>query len=367
MMRISHAILHAFDFESGSYSFSQRELDVSERAIKSYVQRHMRKISSSVENKHGQFSEGSGFADALHGYVGGQIDFVEISQQVAQYLWEELRRCDDLEECDLLVCDFTDTKDMKVRAEEAGNGAVAEAMVEAANEGEDGFEDLSQEFFAAVLLPRRQAFVHELGSDAVGAPSNGILRHDSTLPNPTQKVDSYVVVDLSDFSIDFHDKVRTVGSQERMVIPDGLLQCSVQASSKEVVEAVEKIVADVAEEYGANVTEAVAQAKAVVRSSADREESFTPEEVGRQVFEDRPQMKERFEEVSRQQDLPEEVPVKRGVANRLAKNHKIKTDTGIEITCPSQYAADDNYIEFTTDADGYVSIVIKNVGKIENK
>ena len=86
MMRISHAILHAFDFESGSYSFSQRELDVSERAIKSYVQRHMRKISSSVENKHGQFSEGSGFADALHGYVGGQIEFVEISQQVAQYL-----------------------------------------------------------------------------------------------------------------------------------------------------------------------------------------------------------------------------------------------------------------------------------------
>jgi hypothetical protein len=366
MMRISHAILHAFDFESGSCYFSERELDVSDRPTKSYVQRHMRKVSSSVDSQHGSFSEDSGFADALRGYKAGEIDFVEISNQVAQYLWEELRRCDDLEECDLLVCDFTDTKDMKVRAEQAGSGAIASTMVEAATD-EDGFEDLSQEFFAAVLLPRRQTFVHEIGSDPAGTPANWILRHDSTLPNPTQKVDSYVVIDLADLSIDFHDKVRMVQAQERRIIPEGLLQCSVQASSKEVVEAVEKIVADVAQEYGANVTEAVAQAKAVVASSADREESFAPDEVGRQVFEDRPQLRERFEEAAREVDLPEEVPVKRGVANRLAKNHKIKTDTGIEITFPSSFAADPNYIEFTTDAEGYVSIMIKNVKKIDNK
>jgi nucleoid-associated protein YejK len=366
MMHISHAILHAFDFESGSTSFSQRELDLDTRATKSYVQRYMRKISSNAESRHGQFSDQSGFADALHGYVAGQVGFTEISQQVAQYLWEELRRCDDLEECDLLVCDFTDTQDMKAKAEQAGGGAVAQAMAEAAAEAPD-LEDLSRRYFAAVLLPRKQAFIHDLGADATGAPQNQILRQDSTLPSPTQKVDSYVLVDLGDFSIDFHDKVRTVGTQERQVIPEGLLQCSVQASSREVVEAVEKIVADVAEEAGVNVTEAVAHAKAVVQSSAEVDESFAPETVGKKVFEDEPELQERYEQVSREKELPEEVPVKRGVANRLAKNHKIKTDTGIEITFPSQYASDSNYIEFTTDAEGYVSILIKNVGKIENK
>ena len=94
MMHIAHAILHAFDFESGSTSFSQRELDLDARAVKSYVQRHMRKISSSAENRHGEFSAESGFADALRGYAQGQIGFTEISQQVAQYLWEGLRRCE---------------------------------------------------------------------------------------------------------------------------------------------------------------------------------------------------------------------------------------------------------------------------------
>ena len=350
MMHIAHAILHAFDFESGSTSFSQRELDLDARAVKSYVQRHMRKISSSAENRHGEFSAESGFADALRGYAQGQIGFTEISQQVAQYLWEGLRRCDDLEECDLLVCDFTDTQDMKVRAEAAGDGEVAQAFAEAVEQA-----------------PRKQAFIHDLGADATGAPQNQILRQDSTLPSPTQKVDSYVLVDLGDLSIDFHDKVRTVGTQERQIIPEGLLQCSVQASSREVVEAVEKIVADVAEEAGVNVTEAVAHAKAVVQSSAEVDEAFAPEEVGRRVFEDEPELQERYERVTREKELPEEVPVKRGVANRLAKNHKIKTDTGIEITFPSQYAADSNYIEFTTDSEGFVSILIKNVGKIENK
>ena len=365
MMHIAHAILHAFDFESGSTSFSQRELDLDARAVKSYVQRHMRKISSSAENRYGEFSAESGFADALRGYAQGQIGFTEISQQVAQYLWEGLRRCDDLEECDLLVCDFTDTQDMKVRAEAAGDGEVAQAFAEAVEQAD--VEDLSRRYFAAVLLPRKQAFIHDLGADATGAPQNQILRQDSTLPSPTQKVDSYVLVDLGDLSIDFHDKVRTVGTQERQIIPEGLLQCSVQASSREVVEAVEKIVADVAEEAGVNVTEAVAHAKAVVQSSAEVDEAFAPEEVGRRVFEDEPELQERYERVTREKELPEEVPVKRGVANRLAKNHKIKTDTGIEITFPSQYAADSNYIEFTTDSEGFVSILIKNVGKIENK
>ena len=44
-----------------------------------------------------------------------------------------------------------------------------------------------------------------------------------------------------------------------------------------------------------------------------------------------------------------------------------KFDTGIEISFPSEYAADANYIEFMADAQGRVSILIKNVGSIENR
>lgn len=360
MLRISHSILHAFDFQSGSSYLSQHELDLEERQVRSYVARRMRNISSSPESKHGEFSEQSAFADAVRQYAVGQLGFVEISQQVGEYLWEELRRCDDLEECDLLMADFTDTREMKVDSKEVQEDPDAAAA--AAFDGSS-----ADRYLAAVLLPRKQAFVHDLGSDAGGAPENEILRQDSTLPNPTQKVDSYVLVNLGTMEIDFLDKPRMVGTEERLVIPDGLLQCTAQASSREVVESVERIVEDVAEQYGVNPVEAVAQAKAYVASNADRDESFSPEDVGQTVFEDRPDLQERYQEATREESLPEEVPIRRGVANRMARNHKIKTDTGIEITFPSEYAADSNYIEFTADDQGNVSIIIKNVGKIENK
>ena len=365
MMRVSHAILHAFDFESGTSYPSDRELDLGSRPVKSYVQRHMRKIASSAESRHGTFAEDSSFGAALAEYFAGRVGFVELSQQLAQFMWEQLRMCDDLVECDLLVCDFTDTKDMRARAAVLADGVVAAAVSD--DPAAVGSEDLSQRLFGMAVLPRRQAFVHDLGNDVTGAAANDILSQDATLPNPSQKVDSYLLVDLATAAIDFRDKPRAIGGREVEIIPERLLQCSSQASSRELVEAVEDIVEGVAEEHGLNAACAVAHAKACVAATAERDESFSPEEVGRQVFEGQPEVQEHYERVAHERKLPEEVPVRRGVANRLAKSHKIKTDTGIEITFPSEYAADSNYIEFTADADGNVSILIKNVGRIENR
>jgi len=66
-------------------------------------------------------------------------------------------------------------------------------------------------------------------------------------------------------------------------------------------------------------------------------------------------------------ELPEEVPVKRGVANRIAKNHKIRTDTGIEISFPSNLTDRPGYLEFSHESDGRITISIKNVAHIENR
>jgi len=52
---------------------------------------------------------------------------------------------------------------------------------------------------------------------------------------------------------------------------------------------------------------------------------------------------------------------------RTTRNHKIKTDTGIEITFPVDYTHDQRYIDFINNPDGTISIEIKNVGKIINK
>ena len=343
MLKVDRAILHVFDFDSGSTYLSERPLDLTVRATRSFVQRHLRKISSNAESRHGSFAPDSGFAAELQRYLAGEREFVEFSTEIAQWFWEELRRAEDLEQCDLLVADFTDT--------------------DASDEEDVEFDGpAGRRFFSILLLPRRQAFVHEVAGDA-----NDIARVDATLPNPSQKVASYVLVDAESGAIDFHDKERAVGGERVSIIPDRFLQCTSEASSHEVIDEVNVIVSDVAEEFGLEPAVEVGRVKAAVARSADVEESFSPAEVGRTVFSERPEVVERFEERVREAKLPEEAPVRRGVANRLTRSHKIRTDTGVEITFPSELAERPGYLDFSTDAEGRITITVGNVAKIENR
>ena len=350
MLKVSQAILHVFDFESGAKHYSEAPLDLENRPTKSYVQRRLRKIVGNPESNHGEFAEDSGFAGELEHYLMGGAEFQGFSVQIAEWFWEELRRAEELEQVDLLVADFVDTDVAEV------NAGSTDAEVDAAFDGPAG-----KRFFAVVLLPRKQSFVHEIGA------SNEILRMDTTLPNPTAKIDTYVLVDCDSFAIDFHDKERAIGGETIQVLPDKFLQCSAAASTQQVFSEVSVIVRDVAEEYGLTPAVEVGRAKAAVAQQADRDEVVQPAEIGRVVFEDRPDVQQVFEERVREAKLPEEAPVRRGVANRLAKNHKIKTDTGIEITFPSDLADKPGYLDFATGADGTITISIGNVAHIENK
>ena len=75
MIRINHAILHVFDFETGSAYLSDEELPLNERQTKSYVQRHLRRITASAESRHAEFAEGSLFAEQLAAYLAGGLAF----------------------------------------------------------------------------------------------------------------------------------------------------------------------------------------------------------------------------------------------------------------------------------------------------
>ena len=100
------------------------------------------------------------------------------------------------------------------------------------------------------------------------------------------------------------DKERAIAGENRWLIPDGLLQCSMEASSKEVFDAVTRIVEEVAEEYGANAAVAVSKAKAYVAENADESDELAPWDLGEEVFEDEP-LQKRFEQALADEALPE--------------------------------------------------------------
>lgn len=351
MLRVSKAILHVFDFETGTKHFSDTALDLEDRQTRSYVQRRLRKITSNPESRHGEFAGKSNFAGGLQEYAHGDFGFVEFSAQIAQWFWENLRKVDETEQCDLLVADYLNT-----------DAAASADTADEASDGDDAFDGDTRRLFAIVLLPRKQAFVHD-----VSATSNEILRQDATLPSPTQKVDTYAVIDLGTGSIDFHDHERLMAGQACHIMSELFLQCSSEASSQEVISEVTGIVQELAEEYNLEPAVEVSRAKAAVAAAVEVHETVDPVNVGRQVFEDRPEICERYEARAAEKHLPEEVPVKRGPAGRMTRSHKIRTDTGIEITFPSEMTNHPGFLEFTRESDGRMTISIKNVAHIENR
>ena len=66
--------------------------------------------------------------------------------------------------------------------------------------------------------------------------------------------------------------------------------------------------------------------------------------------------------------MPQRVHAERTQVERAAvRNHKIRTDTGIEITFPAEMGSNSDYIAFRNEPNGLISIELRNIGSIENR
>ena len=334
-MKVNHAILHILDFESAVNVMSERELEWDTRAVRSFVTSHLRRARVNPDNRRGSFTENSAFAGELKGYFFGDREFVDLSQQIAEFFSTELSKADSLESTDILVADFEDDDDVR--------------------------------WFAVLLMGSRTAFMHEVAHEG-SSVRNDIAKRYAILPAPSQKISSYALVRASTMDVLYVDKKRKILGEDAFIIPDGLLQCETGVSGKEVIDTVTRIVEEVAEEHGANTAVALARAKAAVTEAVEVDEEIAPWDIAEDIFEDEPVLKEKVAERVREEQLPERVPVERAQVERAAvQKHKIRTDTGIEISFPAEMLRSSEYVEFVNEPNGLISIALKNIGHIENR
>lgn len=334
-MKVNHAILHILDFESAVNVMSQRELDLDTRAVRSFVTSHLRRARTSGDNKRGAFAEDSAFAGELKSFFFGERDFIDLSQQIAEFVSGELAKAEKIESTDVFVADFEDDDDVR--------------------------------WFAVMLMNSRMAFMHEVAREG-GEVRNDIARHYAILPSPSQKVASFALVRASTMDVYFQDKKRKIAGEDTFLIPDGLLQCETGVSGKEAIDAVTRVVEQVAEEHGANTAVALAKAKAAVAEAVEEDEELPPWDIVDEAFEDEPVMRDAIKASLQEERLPERVPVERAQVERAAvRNHKIRTDTGIEISFPAEMVDNPDYIEFVSEPNGLISISLRNIGSFENR
>ena len=110
------------------------------------------------------------------------------------------------------------------------------------------------------------------------------------------------------------------------------------------------------------------RAKSIIQEELARSGGFVVEELAEKIFEGEPQMREEFQEKMEKYDMvKEEVLPKNDTTVRKYQTQHLLTDTGIELRIPMEQYKDSQKVEFITEQDGSISVLLKHIGHIQAK
>ena len=208
---------------------------------------------------------------------------------------------------------------------------------------------------------------HEVGRGEDGATRNNIERHHAILPNPSQKIASFALVNARTMAVQFVDKPRQIAGEERWLIPDGLLQCSNEASSKELFDTTMGLVEEVAEEFGVNSAVAMGRAKAYLAENADDSDEVPFDEFVDEVFDDEGPRRRFRSKLPPTSSFCDRVHMERDAAKRVSRKPQDRHRHGHRVDIPCRVKSTPSSSSSKSAPNGLIQIELKNIGSIENR
>jgi len=146
------------------------------------------------------------------------------------------------------------------------------------------------------------------------------------------------------------------------------LQCHAKMSQKTKLDIVTKAVEQINNKYFEDDFEKKMEAKSVIHNAYAEQGVLKVEEIGEELFGEVPEIKEEFTEKLEKYKLPkEEIAVKSEKTTKKFEKQFLVTDSGIEINIPMEEYNNKQHVEFITNQDGTISVLIKNVSSIKSK
>ncbi len=110
------------------------------------------------------------------------------------------------------------------------------------------------------------------------------------------------------------------------------------------------------------------EAKSVIQEQIVENGGFTVEEIAEKIFEKEPELKTAFQDKMEKYDMVKEEirPQSENTVRKYQSQH-LYTDTGIEIKIPMEQYKNPRSVEFITNPNGTVSVLIKNIEHLEAK
>ncbi len=334
---IKNAIVHILDSTIGLPVLSDVELDYGSD-LADFLKEHIFKTLASDDIKKCRFMEDeSDIHDMMKEIKLGESDFILISKKIAENLYSIMNSNIEIPPADLFVVQF---------------------------------EVNSIRNIALLKMNFKESYTHTTMADEQGN-INSIMKYRSILPTQTQGLSEAAIVNLDDFNVKVIEKKYNVNGAKENYFSKLFLKCSTKLSQKAKLAIVEKAVESVQKEYfnESEQFEEKMKAKSIIHSELTEQGSVSIPEIAAKIFEDKVELKEKFKEKIEKYKIPEEEliePRNEATTKKFGKQNLV-TDTGIEIKIPmEQYNSTDN-IEFITNEDGTISVLIKNIGHITSK
>lgn len=329
-IRIKRTIVHILDSNVGLPVISQREHPADDD-VDNFLENHIRKILNDNSLKNGRFfDEGSDIKGICENIIYSPGEYCEDTGRVAKKLYEIMLSNPDIPPADLVCCIF-------------------EA---------DGVEHLG-----ILKFNYRNSYIHYVGGSAEGT-LNTIIKQKTSLPGDGQKVDECALINLRDFSIKLLEKKYEINGEKQPYFSEIFMKCSCNPSLMEKVKKFKKANDSFSKKILQGDMQNSGNLRAAISESIRENDAIDVDDVAQNAFNRNPDMKETYMDFMEKAGVERAIKISGETLEKTFKIHRIKTDTGVEINLPAEYFKDSGKIEFVSNPDGTISIVIKNVSSI---
>lgn len=329
---IRNAIMHILDSYIGMPVLSDSLLELGPD-LNEFLRGHIYKVASSDELKSCVFDEGgSDFYQLIQNF--SEDNLVSISKEIATKLYQIMVENIDIRSADLCIVTYQ-------------------------------YESIIH--LAVLKMNYKDCYVHMTHSQEGLGNNNDIIKHSAALPASSSKLSEAVLINLSDYSVQIVERKYDINGQKINYLSELFLQCHAKMSSKTKFNLVKKAVDEINKKYYEGDLGKQMEAKSVIHNEYQEQGLIQPEVLGDKLFGTIPEIKEEFtEKLSKYNLHTEEVRPQNQTTTKRFEKQYLTTDTGIEINIPME-EYDNNHIEFITNADGTISVLIKNINQITSK
>lgn len=332
-ININHSILHILDNSITLPVFSDYEYEKNEE-IDAFLSNHIKKIFKDAGIKKTSFgSDNNVLKNYITEYVSDRLSFVDISKKLSERIYHCMKQCLDIPSADVVVLDFQCDDD---------------------------------KYLGLIKFNYKEAYIHAI-NQLDGGRENYIIKQKTAIPSDSQVIDECFFISLTTSDIIIKEKKYRLEEDVENYLSKRVLGVNESISDKEKVRIVTNVSKKLIKEHYDDVAK-IGEAKKIMTESIEEGNVIDVEEICDKIFPYSETIKAEYMSKMREHGISDKVvPVKNTSIKKANRMQKIVTSDGIEINIPVAYMTGTDKVEFITNQDGTISIILKNIEKIEDK